>query len=92
MDQFVISFPALAAWLIVVIGGGLLALVAFGGRKLLERLDAQDGELRAIRDLLQSEVQQLREMSHQMDIRLTRIESSCRFFHGIGPGNHNGLE
>ena len=90
MEPFVISFPALAAWLIVLIGSALCAIVAFGGRKVLDRLDAQDDELAKIRDLLQSEIHQLREMSHQMDLRLTRIESSCRFFHGGGPGNHNG--
>ena len=75
MEQLVVSFPALAAWLIVAIGGLLLTIVAYGGKQLLKRLDVQDAALESIRDLLASEVKQLREMQHGMDVRVVRLEA-----------------
>lgn len=75
MEQLVVSFPALAAWLIVAIGGMLLGIVAYGGKQLLKRLDLQDRALESIRGLLASEVQQLREMQHDMDVRVVRLEA-----------------
>lgn len=75
MEQLVIAFPALAAWLIVAIGASMLALVGFGGRKMLDRLDSQDTALEQIRQLLASEVHKLREMQHGIDVRLVRLES-----------------
>ena len=75
MEQLVIAFPALAAWLIVAIGACMLALVGFGGRKMLDRLDSQDTALEQIRQLLASEVHKLREMQHGIDLRLVRLEA-----------------
>lgn len=74
VEQLVIQFPTLAAWLIV----GLVAIIAFGGalatRKFLARLDTQDESLRKIEELLASEIGKLREMHHDIDRRVVRLE------------------
>lgn len=80
------QFPALAAWLIVAGGGALFALVAFGGRQFFKRLDGQDETLKAIsssigkevtaiKDLLASEIQHLRDMQHDIDKRVVSLEA-----------------
>jgi hypothetical protein len=48
------------------------------------RLEHQDNQLRAIRDLLADEVFKLREMIHAIDKRVLTIEGHCQLFHGRG--------
>lgn len=72
----------LAAWMLVVIGGAFVSILAYGGKLLLNRLDTQDETLAAIRDLLASEVKTLREMHHDIDLRVTKIETACSYMHG----------
>lgn len=71
VEQIVIQFPALAAWLIVFL---VVVIVAGGGwavKKFIQRLDA-------IESLLSSEIKTLREMSHDMDVRVARLEEHRR--------------
>ena len=81
MENVVVAFPGLAAWLIVGIGALLVGIVSYGGRQVLQRLDTQDNALEAIRSLLASEVHKLREMQHAIELRVTRIESACAWIH-----------
>ena len=81
MQPVVVAFPELAAWLLVTIGGLLLGIVGYLGSQGLKRLDFQDEQLSAIRSLLASEVQKLREMQHAIELRVTRIETACAWLH-----------
>ena len=81
MESVVVAFPSLAAWLIVAIGAALIGLLLYGGKQVLARLGAQDKELAAIRLLLANEFRQLREMQHQIDLRVTKIEAGCTLYH-----------
>ena len=81
MQPVVVAFPELAAWLLVLIGTALLGLVLYMGKQALRRLDLQDEALEAIRELLASEVQKLREMQHAIDLRVTKIETACAWLH-----------
>lgn len=80
MNEHAVDLLAAAWWLIVVIGGILISLITYGGRLVLQRLDRHDSAFEAIKTLLASEVKALREMAHSMDVRLTRIETACRFW------------
>lgn len=71
----------IAVWMIVAIGGALLGLLSYGGRLMLGRLDKTDASLEAIRELLASEIQKLRELHHDVDKRLIRIETACNYMH-----------
>jgi hypothetical protein len=67
-----------------------IAIIGFGGKWAVSAIDrrlaAQDVALMEIRDLLASEVKQLREMQHATDVRLTRleVERSLRGNHVVG--------
>lgn len=78
VEQIVVLFPVLAAWLIVA----LVAIIATGGalavRKFLSRMDRQDIALGDIKELLASEVSKLREMHHDIDVRVARLEEHRR--------------
>lgn len=92
IQPVVIAFPGLASWVIVGLGGVLVVLATLGGRlllsrlekqdnELLKRLDAQDAELTEIRTLIASEMKMLRERQHGIEVRVTRIESTCSLIH-----------
>lgn len=75
VEQLVVLFPTVAAWLIV----GLVALIAAGGalavKKFMRRLDTQDTTLNKIAELLASKIGELREEAHAMETRVVRIET-----------------
>lgn len=75
VEQLVVLFPTLAAWLIVA----LVALIAAGGamavKKFMARLDTQDTTLNKIAELLASEIGKLRDKDHQIETRVVRIET-----------------
>lgn len=77
MEQIVVMFPSLAAWLIVA----LVGLIAAGGglavRKFMSRLDSQDSTLGQIKELLASEIGKLRELHHDIDKRVVRLEAQA---------------
>lgn len=77
VERLVVAFPFAAAWIIVLLVGVIGLLVAYLGRKFLSRMDDQDRTLEAIKALLASEVQKLREMHHAIDKRVTAIEAAC---------------
>lgn len=87
VEQIVVMFPSLAAWLIVTLVGA----IAFGGgwavKKFISRLDA-------IESLLSSEIKTLREMQHATDVRVATIEGHLRA-NNIGrrwdDAQHNGV-
>jgi hypothetical protein len=55
----------------------------WGGKQVLARLDRHEHTMEEIRELLTSETSKLREMQHDMDVRLTRVEERCLIL-----GNH----
>lgn len=76
-------------WLTGVLGSLGLATAVWGIKAALGRMDAQDDKLEEIRKLLQSELAELRDMHHSLDVRVTKIESTCAVVmssvnHGIG--------
>lgn len=75
VEQLVVLFPTVAAWLIV----GLVALIAAGGamavKKFMARLDTQDNTLNKIAELLASEIGKLRDKDHAIEKRVVRIET-----------------
>ena len=89
VEQFVIAFPAAAAWVIVGLVFVIVVLLIFAMRfargqavKFLSRMDAQDDALGQIKDLLASEVQKLRELYHSVDRRVVGLEAQMRFVGG----------
>lgn len=64
-------------WVLCLVGSGVTAVAWWGFKTLLARFNKQDVALEGIRGLVESEVRQLREMHHDMDKRLTRIETAC---------------
>lgn len=93
VEQLVVLFPALAAWTIVA----LVALIAAGGglavRMFMRRLKKQDDTLAEIKNLLASEVGKLREMHHDIDVRVARLEEHRRldnYGRRWDDANHNG--
>ena len=86
VEQIVVQFPSLAAWIIV----GLVGAIAAGGgwaiKKFIERLDS-------IEALLSSEIKTLRELHHDMDVRVARLEEHRRldnYGRRWDDANHNG--
>lgn len=88
MDSHAADLLTLALWFIgflLTAGGALIWwLVKVGGEQLLERfdvvverLDTQDRTMLQIRDLLASETSKLRELIHDLDKRLMRVETNC---------------
>lgn len=70
------------------LGCGAVAVAVWGGKKVLFRLEA-------IENLLASEVKTLRELLHEHEIRLVKIESNCHHYHsgapiGPSPGRRHG--
>lgn len=91
VEQIVVMFPALAAWTIVLLVGVIAAGGAFAVKKFLGRMDTQDTALQDIKVLLASEVKQLREMHHGMDVRVARLEEYRRLEnYGRRAGDHSG--
>lgn len=64
-------------WLTGALGGVGLATIAWGIKAALARMDRQDNQLADIKDLLQSELAEIRSMHHELDVRVTRIEERC---------------
>lgn len=53
---------------------GAATIAWWGVRKIIDRIDA-------LERIMANEVKSLREIIHQHDIRLTRIESHCSLYH-----------
>lgn len=79
VEQFVVQFPALAAWGLLALGTIAVVMAGAGGRLFLKRLDKQDVTMEGIKTLLETETSQLREMSHAQDKRLIALEEWRRF-------------
>jgi hypothetical protein len=77
IDQHTQDVLAGMTWALSTLGGLLILLAAWGGRKVLDRLDR-------IEELLAAEYGKLRELIHELDKRLTTIEGHCALFHGRG--------
>jgi len=71
----------LMIWAFSTLGAGAVAVAIWGGKKVLFRLEA-------IENLLASEVKTLRELLHEHEIRLVKIESNCHHFHAGAPIGH----
>lgn len=71
----------LMIWAFSTLGGLAVAIAVWGGKKVLLRLES-------IENLLASEVKTLREMLHEHEIRLVKIESHCQHYHATGPHPH----
>ena len=75
----------LMIWAFSTLGAGAVAVAIWGGKKVLSRLDS-------IEQLLANEVKVLRELLHEHEIRLVKIESNCMHFHArapIGPSSRH---
>lgn len=66
-----------ALWLIGIIGAALVGIVMWLARSLFTRLDRHEDTMFGIRSLLQSEIKALREMQHDIEVRVTRLETAC---------------
>jgi len=77
LDQHTQDVIAVMTWTISTLGGLLFLLAAWGGRKVLDRLDS-------IERLLAAENGKLRELIHEIDKRVLKIEGHCELFHGRG--------
>lgn len=75
VEQFIVQFPTAAAWLIVALLGLIGTGLGLMGRKFMARLDSQDATLGQIKELLASEIGKLRELHHDIDKRVVRLES-----------------
>jgi hypothetical protein len=86
VEQIVVMFPSLAAWLIVLLVGTIAAGGALAVRKFIARLDTIEG-------LLASEIKSLREMHHGIEVRVARLEEHRRlgdYGRRWDDPNHNG--
>ena len=88
MEQHARDLLTLMIWAFSTLGAGAVAVAIWGGKKVLFRLEA-------IETLLTSEVKTLRELLHEHEIRLVKIESNCHHFHanapiGPTPGRRHG--
>lgn len=82
METHAKDLLVLMIWAFSTLGAGAVGLAVWGGKKILARLEG-------IETLLASEVKTLRELLHEHEIRLVKIESNCHHFHSgapIGPG------
>lgn len=75
VEQLVIQFPAIAAWVIVILLATIAGIAGLVGRKFLQRMDTQDTMLGGIKELLALEVSKLRELHHEMDRRVSIVET-----------------
>jgi hypothetical protein len=77
VDQHTQDVIAGMTWALSTMGGLIVLLAAWGGRKVLDRLDN-------IERLLASENNSLREMIHTLDKRLLHVEGRCDLYHARG--------
>jgi len=84
MESHALELLHLAIWLLIGIGSAMFGLALYFVRQFVKRMDQQDDALEAIRGLLASEVQKLREMQHTLDKRVIWLESTCVNHHGLG--------
>ena len=80
MESHARDLLTLMIWAFSTLGAGAIAFAIWGGKKVLYRLEA-------IENLLASEVKTLRELLHEHEIRLVKIESSCMHYHGAMSGH-----
>ena len=78
MEAHAKDLLTLMIWAFSTLGAGAVAIAMWGGKKVLYRLES-------IENLLASEVKTLREMLHEHEIRLVKIESHCQHYHASGP-------
>lgn len=78
MEAHAKDLLTLMIWAFSTLGAGAVAVAVWGGKKVLIRLDS-------IEQLLANEVKGIREMLHEHEIRIVRIESNCQHFHSGGP-------
>ena len=90
MAEHALEILHAALWLIIAMGGVGIALVSWGGRQVLQRLDEQDKTMVEIKDLLTSEVSVLRELLHDLDLRMVRVEERCTVFTNHKLGDTHG--
>lgn len=76
VEQLVVLFPTVAAWVIVFLLIVIGFVVAYLGRLFLRRMDVQDDALKAIKELLASKITELRELHHSVDKRVTVLETA----------------
>lgn len=81
MEAHALELLHAALWGLGLLGSGSVAILVWFAKHLFRRLDNQDATMRDIRSLLESEVKQLREMHHDIDVRVTKIETACNFMH-----------
>ncbi len=74
MEAHARDLLTLMIWAFSTLGAGAVALAIWGGKKILFRLES-------IESLLASEAKTLREMLHQHEIRIVKIESHCLHLH-----------
>jgi hypothetical protein len=86
MEGFVVQFPALVIWLMGLGGVGFAGMVAMISRQVLKRMDDQDAaiekipgavsaEIKILRELVQTEIKELREGQHRLANRVVSIEA-----------------
>ena len=90
MTEHALELLHLALWLVVCLGGAGLGLVSWGGKQVLQRLDIQDKTMVEIKDLLTSEIAGLREIMHELDVRVVRVEERCAVFTTHKLGDNHG--
>jgi len=71
----------IAVWLLVAVGSATFTLALWFIRQFIFRMSRQEAALADIRDLLASEVSKLREMQHDLDKRVIRLESTYNVQH-----------
>ncbi len=75
MTQYATDVLSLLLWACSTIGASLVAVIVWGGLKIIGRLDS-------IEILLSDEVKDLRKVDANLDKRLTVIEERCHMVHG----------
>ena len=88
MDAYHVDLTKGLLWLTGFFGSMIMGIAVWGIKSALARMDEQDAKLEAIRELLQSELTEIRSMHHALDVRVTKIESTC----AVVMGNHNRLD
>lgn len=89
MEAHAVEINALLVWAVLGLGSAGVYIVWWGFTKLLSRLDSHDSKLHAIETLLGEETTSLRNMMHNMDVRLARVEAQCSISHGYRPLRHD---
>lgn len=81
MEAHAVEINALLIWAVLGLGSGCIYIVWWGFRRLLERMENQSDKLHSIEILLGEETTSLRNMMHNMDVRLARVEAQCAISH-----------